>query len=153
MMQPDPTDSAALRGRTWVTRAGVRVDRMASAWLIRHRIDPEARFKFVSARDYQPRPDEVRFDMFEAEYTHDAERCTFEVLLDLVPGSDEGLVAIGEIVHDLDIKDGKYDRPEAAGVRQVLEGIIVGTTDDEERLARSASLFDGLHRSFAKPAR
>jgi hypothetical protein len=74
------------------------------------------------------------------------------VLLDLVPGSDEGLVAIGEIVHDLDIKDRKYDRPEAAGVRQVLEGIIAGTTDDEERLARSASLFDDLHRSFTKPA-
>lgn len=139
-----------LRGRTWVTRAQVRVDRMASAWLIRRQIDPGAQFRFVVERGYRPAGDELRFDMYEAEYTHDADRCTFEVLLALNPEQDAALTAIAEIVHDLDIKDHKFDRPESAGVRQLLEGIIAGTSDDEERLKRSAVLFDDLYRSFAK---
>jgi hypothetical protein len=145
---PESLNSLNLSGRTWVTRAGVRVDRMASAWLIRRRIDPQAQFKFVDARTYRPRAGEVRFDMFEAEYTHDADRCTFEVLIDLV-GGDDGLKAIGEIVHDLDIKDRKFDRPEAAGIRQLIEGIIAGSESDDQRLERSAGLFDYLYRSFS----
>ena len=68
-------------GRTWVTRPGVHVDRIASAWLIRRFIDPEARFKFVPGKGYEPEPGEIRFDMFEAEFTHEGDRCTFEVLL------------------------------------------------------------------------
>lgn len=143
----------APRGRVWVTRAGIRVDRMASAWLIRRRIDPDALFKFVTERNYRPGENELRFDMFEGEYTHDADRCTFEVLLDLVPDHDDGLRAIGEIVHDLDIKDHRFDRPESAGVQQLLQGIMAGTPDDDERIKRSADLFDDLHRSFARSQR
>src|SRR5262245_27124672 len=80
-----------LSGRTWVTRANVHVDRMASAWLIRRSIDPAATFKFVTDRHYRPNRGELRFDMYDAEYTHDAGRCTFEVLLDLVDGPDPAL--------------------------------------------------------------
>lgn len=141
------------RGRTWVTRANIKVDRMASSWLIRRRIDPEAGFKFVTERNYRPGQNELRFDMFEGEYTHDADRCTFEVLLDLVPERDAALQAIGEIVHDLDIKDHKFDRAESAGIQQLLEGIMAGSPDDEERLRRSADLFDDLYRSFARSRR
>lgn len=142
-----------LRGRTWVTRAHVKVDRMASSWLIRRRIDPGARFKFVTERGYRPGKDEVRFDMYEAEYTHDADRCTFEVLLDLVADRDAALQTIGEIVHDLDIKDHKFDRPESAGIQQLLEGMMTGAPDDEVRLRRSMDLFDDLYRSFARARR
>ena len=70
------------RDRTWVTRKGIHVDRMASAWLIRRFIDPNARFKFVPAKGYQPEPGEIRFDMYEAEFTHEGDRCTFEVLIE-----------------------------------------------------------------------
>ncbi len=139
-----------LQGRTWVTRAHVQVDRMASAWLIRRWLDPQATFKFVSARDYAPSSGELRFDMFEAEYTHDAERCTFEVLLDSIPGDDAALRAIGEIVHDLDLKDRRYEREETAGVKQLLAGITAGHERDEERLERSAHLFDDLYSSFSR---
>jgi hypothetical protein len=149
----DETRPPQLRARTWVTRAHVKVDRMASAWLIRRRIDPEATFKFVADRSYRPAKDEVRFDMYEGEFTHDADRCTFEVLLDLVHDKDAGLVAIAEIVHDLDLKDRRYEREETAGVAQLLEGIIAGCDRDEDRLARSAALFDDLHRSLARPGR
>src|SRR6266581_9450159 len=68
-----------LRNRTWVTRQGVYVDRIASAWLIRRFIDPEAHFKFVSGKGYRAQEGELRFDMFEAEFTHEGDKCTFEV--------------------------------------------------------------------------
>jgi len=77
----EPRTADRHRARTWVTRRGVQVDRIASAWLIRRFIDPEARFKFVPGHDYAPRPGEVRFDMFEGEFTHEGDRCTFEVLV------------------------------------------------------------------------
>src|SRR5438067_701223 len=49
-----------------------------------HTIDPEARFKFVSGKGYRAKEGELRFDMFEAEFTHEGDKCTFEVLLDHV---------------------------------------------------------------------
>jgi len=142
-----------LRRRTWVTRAHVQVDRMASAWLIRRWIDPDATFKFVAERQYRPLRNELRFDMYEAEYTHDGERCTFEVLLDQIGEQDEALEAIGEIIHDLDLKDHKYEREETAGVGQLLAGIAASHERDDERLQRSAMLFDDLHRSFQRTRR
>jgi hypothetical protein len=142
-----------LSGKTWVTRRGVHVDRMACAWLIRRFIDPEARFKFVSAQSYRPGGDELRFDMFEAEFTHDGDRCTFEVLLDRIGLDDPALRHIGEIVHDIDIKDGKFDRPEAAGIAQLIAGIAMAHDDDEARLQRSAVVFEDLLTYFRRKRR
>jgi hypothetical protein len=121
---------------------------MASAWLIKRFIDPDACFSFTAERHYEPKRGELRFDMYDAEYTHDADRCTFEVLLDLVDKKDAGLHAIAEMVHDLDIKDQKYEREETAGVKQLLAGITASCERDVERLERSAAFFDDLHRSF-----
>lgn len=139
-----------VRARTWVTRQGVFVDRIASAWLIRRFIDPEARFKFVAAQGYKPKRGELRFDMFEAEYTHEGNRCTFETLLRRFGLSDPGLAEIGEIVHDIDLKDGEFGRDDAAGIERVLAGIAATHPDDAARLERGAQLFDelyALHRS------
>jgi hypothetical protein len=135
-------------GRTWVTRRGVFVDRTASAWLIRRFIDPRARFKFVPGRTHSPRRGELRFDMFEAEFTHDGDRCTFEVLLERFALDDPGLRAVGEIVHDLDLKETRYGRPETAGVGATLEGIVGQHPEDEERLDRAATLWEGLYTHF-----
>ena len=142
-----------LRGKTWVTRRGVHVDRMACAWLIRQLIDPGARFKFVASQSYRPERDELRFDMFEAEFTHDGDRCTFEVLLDRAGLDEPALRHIGEIVHDIDVKDGKFDRPEAPGIAQVIAGIAMAHDDDEARLARSAVVFDDLLTYFRRKRR
>lgn len=143
-------DSNALKNRLWVTRANVHVDRMASAWLIKRWIDPDASFKFVTERNYAPVGDELRFDMYDAEYTHDAERCTFEVLLGLIKPGDAALGVIGEIVHDLDLKDHKFEHEETAGVRQIIAGVVAAHASDEERLARSQAIFDDLHASLAQ---
>lgn len=138
-----------LTGRVWVTRRGVKVDRIASAWLIRRWIDGGARFKFVSGQDYAPTPKELRFDMFEAEFTHEGELCTFEVLARLVRKDDAALRKVGEIVHDIDLKDAKFERPETTGVANLLTGIVSGTNDDERRIARGSEMFDDLYRFFA----
>jgi hypothetical protein len=132
-------------GQIWVTRAGVFVDRMASAWLIRRFIDAAARFKFVADRQYRAGPGEQRFDMFGGEYTHEGDRCTFETILARFELGDPALGAIGQIVHDIDLKEDRYARKETAGVESVLRGIALETTNDMERLERSAPVFDGLY--------
>jgi hypothetical protein len=142
--------SGDLRKRVWVTRKGLHVDRMASAWLIRRFIDPAAQFKFVPARGYQPQAREVRFDMFEADFTHEGDHCTFEVLAKRMKLDGTGLRAIGEIVHDIDLKDAKFRRPEAAGIARLIAGICAAHKDDETRLERASALFDDLHESFAR---
>jgi hypothetical protein len=138
------------QGRTWVTRSGIKVDRMASAWLIRKLIDPQARFKFVPAKGYRPQKGELRFDMFEAEFTHEGDLCTFEVLIERFGLEEPALRAIAEIVHDVDVKDAKYGREEASGVGQVVAGIAAAHAEDEARLERGSALFEdlyALHRS------
>jgi hypothetical protein len=136
----------ALKDRVWVTRQGVQVDRIASAWLIRRFIDPGARFKFVPGTGYAPQPGELRFDMFEGEFTHVGDHCTFEVLIGHAGLGDAALAAIGEIIHDIDLKDGKYGRAETAGVRSLIAGIAASSSDDEERIARGTVLLDDLYQ-------
>lgn len=147
----DPSPSARLpdvRGRTWVTRKDIHVDRIASAWLIRRFIDPDAKFKYVAARGHRPLAGELRFDMFEAEFTHEGDRCTFEVLLQRFGLKDPGLVPIAEIVHDIDLKDGKFERPDAEGVARMIAGLARSHRDDETRLQHGAELFEHLYNYF-----
>jgi hypothetical protein len=143
-------DPADLRGRVWITRRGIHVDRMASAWLIRRFVDPKARFKFVGDKTYEPRRNEIRFDMFQAEFTHDGDRCTFEVLLDRLGLDDRALRTLAEIVHDIDLKDAKFGRPEAPGIDRLIAGIAMSHRDDETRLARGAAVFEDLYGYFSR---
>jgi hypothetical protein len=137
-------------GRTWVTRHGVQVDRIASAWLIRRFIDPQAQFKFVPARGYEPNPGELRFDMFDAEYTHVAEDCTFQTLVRRFGIDDRAVGAIAEIVHDIDCKDELFGRPETAGLASLVRGIVASHEDDVIRLERGGAILDDFHASFRK---
>jgi len=145
-----PTRIDDLRGRIWVTRKGIHVDRMASAWLIRRFIDRDAHFKFVLAKGYVPEPGELRFDMFQAEFTHEGNRCTFEVLIDRAGLDDPALRPIAEIVHDLDLKDSKFSRHDALGIDRLISGITFSNKDDETRLERSAAVFDDLYEYFKR---
>jgi hypothetical protein len=149
----DPAHAAIDRvgpGSRWVTREGIHVDRIASAWLIRRFIDPQARFKFVPPRGYRPKPGELRFDMFEAEYTHVGHDCTFQTLLHRFGLRDRALRAIGEVVHDIDCKDDRFDRPETAGIASLIRGIVQAHADDSTRLERGGSALDDLYESFRK---
>jgi len=144
------SETSRPRGATWVTRQGVKIDRMASAWLIRGWIDPDATFRFVPPDGYEPAAGEIRFDMFEGEFTHIGDRCTFEVLVHHFALTEPSLVAIAEIVHDVDCKDGKFGRAEANGVAAMIDGIVLTTPDDAARLAAGAALFANLRASLAR---
>lgn len=139
---------AEFQNRIWVTRKGVYVDRIACAWLIRRFIDPDARFKFVSEPKYKPLKDEIRFDMFEAEFTHVGDRCSFEVMTDQFNLEQEALLSIKEIIHNIDLKDEKFIRPETAGIHAIISGIAVD--DDEKRLQRGFVIMDALYEHFSR---
>ena len=147
---PKAPRAPSYRARTWVTRKGVLIDRMASAWLIRRLVDKQARFKFVPATGYTPAPGEIRFDMPGAEFTHEGDRCTFEVLAERFASGDLSLRQIAEIVHDIDLGDGKFDRTEAEGIGRTIFGMAQSLADDRARLERSADLFESLYASFEK---
>jgi len=138
----------AYQGRTWVTRKSVHVDRIASAWLVRRFIDPKASFKFVPGQGYSAKRDEVTFDMFEAEFTHVGDRCTFEVLVEQFELHKPGLSSIAEIVHDIDVKDGKFGRAETAGVASLVAGLALLNREDEKRIELASSLFDALYELY-----
>ena len=139
-----------LQGKTWVTRKGIYVDRMASAWFVRRFIDSGARFKFVPAKGYKPLPDELRFDMFEAEFTHEGDRCSLEVLIERTGLNEPALGPIAEIVHDIDLKDSKFGRQETIGIERLIAGIAMANKDDETRLARGEAVFDDLYEYFKR---
>jgi hypothetical protein len=144
------TAATELVGKTWVTRRGVKVDRISSAWFVRRFVDPKARFRFIDPKKEEPRPGEIGFDMVGGEFTHEGDRCTLETLVRGTAVRDPALRPITEIVHDIDLKDGKFARPETAGVAQVLAGLFAASSDDPTRLDRGFALFDDLYASFRK---
>jgi hypothetical protein len=139
-----------LKGRVWVTRQGVHVDRIACAWMIRRFIDQAVSFKFVPPKGYVPQANELRFDMYDAEFTHEGDRCSLEVLLGRSGIDDPALSTIAEIVHDIDLKDEKFSREEAPGIKALINGICTDTHDDEERIARGAAIFNDLYLMFRR---
>ena len=147
--EPRPRVAGDVRGRTWVTRRGVHIDRIGSAWLIQRFLDPEARFRFVQGHE-EAGEGELRFDMFEADFTHEGDRCTFEVLLHRFALKDQALVRIGEIVHDIDLKDGKFNHPETAGLDHLIAGMAMRHQDDESRLRDGGAAFEALYEYFKR---
>ena len=142
-----PAAETPYRGRTWATRKGVLVDRIASAWLILRFIDRDARFQFVSP-GASAAPGTLRFDMAEADFGHEGDRCTFETLVRRFHPGDPALRHLAEIVHDLDIKGSKFGRVEAPGVATVIAGLAAGERDDDARIDQGLWLFDCLYASL-----
>lgn len=150
---PELPSLKKVRGRTWVTRKGIHVDRIASAWLIRRFIDPEAKLKYVDAKGYVPSPGELRFDMFDAEFTHEGTMCTFEVLLARMGNLDPALRHIGDMVHDVDLRDGRFGHDETAGFTALVTGICLQHRDDDARLAAGCAALDAIHRALQQRGR
>jgi hypothetical protein len=140
---------SSLLGRVWATRRNIHIDRIASAWLIRRFLDPRARFRFVDPKE-PPRKTEVRFDMVGGDFSHEGDRCTFETLVARTGLNDRALTEVGEIVHDIDLKDEKFGRAEAPGIERLIAGLARANPRDEERLERGLILFDELYQAFRK---
>ena len=135
----------AFKGRRWVTRPRPGVDRMASAWLIRRFIDPQAMFGFVEP----PADSDVPFDMYTGEFSHQGTSCTFETLVQRFSITDPAVVRIGQIVHDLDMKERRYAPPEAPAIERMIEGFQELYPDDQTLLQHGVSMFEALARSFS----
>jgi hypothetical protein len=150
---PDVPKLKDVRGRTWVTRKGIHVDRIASAWLIRRFIDTAAKLKYVEAKGYAPASGELRFDMFDAEFTHEGNLCTFEVLLARMGSEDLALRHIADIIHDLDLRDGKFAREETAGFTALITGICLEHREDDARLAAGTTVLDAFYRALQQRVR
>lgn len=136
------------QGKVWVTRSDIHVDRLASAWLIATYIDKKPTFKFTKDNHYKPNPGEIRFDMFTGEFTHIGDKCTFEVLRESFSIDSESISVLSETIHDLDLKDTKFNRSETAGIGLVIKGIIDQETKDLDRLQKATVLFHNLSKSL-----
>jgi hypothetical protein len=144
-------DPVAYRGRLWVTRPQPGVDRMSSAWLIRHFIDPAAQFGFAADVAHVP-AGAVSYDMYGGEFTHRGERCTFEQLSDTFGIRDPAVTRIAAIVHDLDLKDGRFGAPDAALIGTLVDGLSRAHDDDAVLLEHGITLFDALYRGAVATA-
>lgn len=136
-------DPINYRGRTWLTRPRPEIDRVGSAWLIRKFIDAEAQFAF--ARNISARPGAVSFDMLDAEFSHVGEDCTFETLTKRFAIRDKAVQKIGEMIHDADLEDDKFQRTECVGIDRILKGCAKEGLPDEEILRRGFECFDALY--------
>jgi hypothetical protein len=144
---------ADLKGKTWVTRGNLFVDRIACGWLIRRFVDKTAVFKYVAGAQRSPKPNEVRFDMFDGEYTHEGDHCTFEVMIRRLKIQDHALGLLSEVVHDIDLKDDKFGRSETDGFNALLTGLVATHPDDERRMTEGFRLFDNLYAYYQRQKR
>jgi hypothetical protein len=131
------------RRKTWLTRPRPEIDRVGSAWLIRKFIDPDAKFIFASA--IAPKRNAVSFDMLDADFSHHGEDCTFETLISCFGIRDKTLRKMGEMIHDADLDDSKFQRSECIGIDRVLKGWAKQGMSDAEILTNGFRLFDGLY--------
>jgi len=130
-------------GSTWVTRPRPHIDRIASAWLIKRFFDAEATFAFADAADAAKKG--IPFDVLGAEFGHQGRDCTFETLMKRFGIKDRRVRVIAEIVHEADLRDGRFARSEAAGVDLAIKGLAESTPDDHELIERGTAIFDGLY--------
>jgi hypothetical protein len=141
-------DLRALRGRRWVTRPRPHVDRIASAWLIKRFIDPEAAFLFADPQAFPP--DAIPFDTPGAELSHYGNDCTFETLIKRAGLRDRRLTHLAEIIHEADLRDGKFPRDEARGIDLAIRGFLAAYPDDHEVLAHGLALLEGLYAGASR---
>jgi hypothetical protein len=128
----------------WATRRHCHVDRTACAWLVRRYIDPDAEFVFVDDPDEVP-GQATPFDMRGVELGHRDGRCSFESFLLRYQLDDAALERIGQVVHEADIGDERYDAPEAPGLDALIRGLALGARDDDHLLAMTEPAFDALY--------
>ena len=137
---------ADYRDKTWVTRPQPGVDRMSSAWLIRRFVDSKARFVFGAPT---ATPEAIPFDTFEAEFGHHGTHCTFETFCERFAITDPAVRHIGRIVHDLDLKETKYNESETTTIGRLVDGLRRSQHDDGALLHSGIDMFEALYQSLA----
>jgi hypothetical protein len=141
--QQETLDARQYQAKTWLTRPRPEIDRVGSAWLISKFIDRKPKFIFASSADVFPNA--IPFDMLDAEFSHHGNCCTFETLIRRFTISDKSLAKIGEMIHDADLDDARFQRVEAVGIDRVLKGWAKQGLSDQEILRRGFECFDALY--------
>jgi len=136
-------DVKQYQGKTWLTRPRPEIDRVGSAWLISKFIDQKPKFVFAPTVDAVP--DAIPFDMLYAEFSHHGNYCSFETLTKRFAISDKVVAKIGEMIHDADLDDARFQRVEAVGIDRVLKGWAKEGLPDKEILRRGFDCFDALY--------
>jgi hypothetical protein len=116
-------------------------------------VDKTAVFKYVAGAQHSPKPNEIRFDMFDGEYTHEGDLCTFEVMIQRRQIQDHALGPLSEVVHDIDLKDEKFGRSETDGINALLTGLVASHPDDDQRMNEGLRLFDNLYAYYQRQKR
>ena len=130
----------------WITRRNIHVDRTSCPWLIRKFIDPQAEFLFIDPSTERAPPDGHTFDMRGAEYAHEGDNCTFQVMLERhALGGDPALLEMGRIIRDADVPPSRTRRPEAAGLDALIRGFQRSVPDDHEKLVLTRPVYDALY--------
>ena len=148
--EPPALDLTKLQGRRWVTRPRPHIDRIASAWLIKRFIDAQAEFVFAPPAEFPE--DAIPFDAPGAELSHQGEDCTFETLVKRARLRDRRLARLGEVVHEADLRDGKYPHEEARGIDVAIRALLAASPDDHQVLAHGLALFEGLYATTSRKA-
>jgi hypothetical protein len=136
------------QGKTWLTRPRPEIDRVGSAWLIARFIDRKPKFVFAPTPDAIPGA--IPFDMLDAEFSHHGNYCSFETLSRRFAISDKSVAKMGEMIHDADLDDARFQRIEAVGIDRVLKGWAKEGLSDQEILRRGFECFDALY-AFLQP--
>jgi hypothetical protein len=136
------------RGNTWVTRPRPEIDRVGSAWLILKFIDSKARFVFANTP--AAAPEAIPYDMFEVEFSHHADHCSFETLIERFGIRDRAVLRIAELIHDADLEDDKFHRVEGFGVEQIFKGWAKQGFTDQQILTKGFECFDALYAQFKR---
>lgn len=143
---------ADFRRRTWVTRCRPGIDRMASAWLIRRFIAPDARFAFVESPS-AVKPAEIPFDMADVDFGHQGAHCTFETFMERFGIRDPAVLSLSRVVHDLDLKEAKFGMPEGPAVARLVDGLRETYADDAQLLEQGVVMIEALYRSFSRDSK
>jgi len=141
--QLETLDAKQYQGKTWLTRPRPEIDRVGSAWLISKFIDRKPKFVFAPSADAVPGA--IPFDMLDAEFSHHGNYCTFETLIRRFAIRDKVVAKIGEMIHDADLDDARFQRIEAVGIDRVLKGWAKQGLTDQEILRRGFECFDALY--------
>ena len=142
----------------WLTRANPKIDRLASAWLIQRRVDPDAEFLFAAPPDIDRVAKETGATTYDCDGSELGDvdgRCSFEsILLVHKLTSDSALVHMGRIIHGADKASEVSDLPpQAKGVEAILMGYAMHVAGDQERLDASFGMLDALHAWCANEAK
>jgi hypothetical protein len=135
------------REKTWTTRSHIHIDRLCSAWLIKRFIDPKAKFVFAPAERLPQNA--IPFDSPGAEFSHRGDRCTFETLLQAFSLKNDALFSMAELVHNIDLKDQKFNRPESAGLDMIVRALSDASRNDAETLEIGSRVLDALYARFS----